>query len=138
MKIVRFAAVVMVAGLLACDSTTSTSTSPSPDGKVTGTITYRERIALPPEAVVEVRLSDVSLQDVASTLIGKSIITEPGQVPIPFEVSYFTSVIDQRHTYAVSARITVGNDLWFINTTAYPVITLGNPTHVDMVVQLVR
>lgn len=71
-------------------------------------------------------------------MIGKTIISEPGQVPISFEVSYHTSVIDPRHTYAVSARITVGNELWFINTTSYPVITHGNPSHVDMMVELVR
>ena len=139
MRIARLVTLALVAGLLGCDSRSSGPTSPEADlGHVTGTITYRERVALPPEAVVEVRLSDVSLQNAPSFLIGKSIMSETGQVPIAFEVSYHPSVIDPQHTYAVGVRITVGNELWFINTTSYPVITRGNPSHVDMVVELVR
>ena len=49
---------------------------------VTGTITYRERIALPENAIVNVQLQDVSLQDVAATVIAETTITTPGQVPI--------------------------------------------------------
>ena len=48
---------------------------------VTGTVTYRERIALPPNAVATIRLQDVSLQDVAAIPIGIQIITDTGQVP---------------------------------------------------------
>ena len=35
---------------------------------VTGSVAYRELIALPPDAVLEVRLSDVSRQDVAAVI----------------------------------------------------------------------
>ena len=50
-------------------------------GKVSGTITYRERMALGPDATVEVELRDVSLQDAPSITIAKVTITNPGQVP---------------------------------------------------------
>ena len=41
---------------------------------VTGTVAYRERMALPSDAVVEVRLSDVSRQDVAAPLIAETTV----------------------------------------------------------------
>ena len=134
MNVGRFLILLLVIGLPACDDT---ATSPDPR-MVTGTITYRERIALPKNAIVNVQLQDVSLQDVAATVIAETTITTPGQVPIPFEISYDQSGIVPQNTYAIRATITVDGVLWFTNTTAYPVITQGNPSHVDMVLTFVR
>ena len=100
---------------------------------VTGTITYRERIALTPNAVVEVKLLDVSRADAPAITVGEQIIENPGQVPIAFEIEYDPADIDQRFTYAIGARITESGELAFINDTSYQVITRDNPTHVDMV-----
>ena len=88
----------------------SPPTSLTPDtpvaSRVTGTITYRERIALSPDAVVEVKLSDVSLMDVAAVTIEEQVIRNPGQVPIEFEIEYDPDEIDERFTYAIQVRIT--------------------------------
>ena len=46
---------------------------------VTGTVDYRERMALPPDAVVEVRLSDVSRQDVAAPVIAETTVLPEGR-----------------------------------------------------------
>ena len=112
-------------------------TSSKPDtlatSKVTGTITYRERIALSPDAVVEVKLSDVSLMDVSSITIEEQVILNPGQVPIDFEIEYDPDEIDERFTYAIQVRIMENGRLLFINDTAYDVITRNNPDHVDIV-----
>ena len=105
----------------------------SPTSKVTGTITYRERIALSSNAVVIVKLSDVSLQDAPSVTIEELTIQNPGQVPISFEIEYDPDDIDERFTYAIQVRIIEGDELAFINDTAYDVITRNNPHHVDMV-----
>ena len=111
----------------------------SPDAAVSGTITYRERIALSEDATVIVELRDVSLADAAAPLIASQTIRNPGQVPIEFRVPYNRDDIDPRNTYGISARI-LGADgrLAFINDTAYDVITRGNPTSVDMVLVLVQ
>ena len=68
--------------------------------------------------------------DAPATVIGEQVIeTNGAQVPIPYSVSYDPSVIDERHTYTMSARITDGDgNLLWINDTAIPVITQGNPT----------
>ena len=55
---------------------------------LTGTVTYRERIALPPGAVVEVSLLDVSLADAPSRTIARTRITARRQVPIPYRLRF--------------------------------------------------
>ncbi|ASI90298.1 MULTISPECIES: YbaY family lipoprotein [Vibrio] len=107
---------------------------------VKGTIAYRERIALPPNAVVTVKLQDVSLQDVAATVISEQTFTTDGaQVPFDFELSYDMADIKAKHTYSVSARIEVDGKLRFISDTSYPVITDANQTaNVNMMLVGVR
>lgn len=101
-------------------------------GIVSGTVSYRERIALSPQAEIEIRLLDVSRQDVAATLISAQTLSPPNQVPISFELSYDTADIDERMSYAVSARISDHGRLMFINDTQIPVLTRGAGNHVDM------
>ena len=110
-----------------------------PNAAVSGTVTYRERIALTPGASLVVELRDVSLADAAAPLIARQTIANPGQVPINFKVEYSREDIDSRHTYAIQARIIESDGrLAFINDTAHHVITRGNPDHVDMVLVLVQ
>ncbi len=105
---------------------------------VSGTVYYLQRIALPPGASVEVKLVDISRQDVPAVTIAEQKISNPGQVPIPFELSYDPAKIDHRMTYAVQARIERGVRLLFISTSVFPVITRGNPTHVEVKVDPVK
>lgn len=86
---------------------------------VSGSIAYRERIALPPSAQIEVRLDDVSLADAPSRTIARQAFGADGQqVPIAFLLRFDRGQIDPRHSYAVSARITGGDGkLMFITDT---------------------
>lgn len=105
---------------------------------VSGTVAYRQRIALPPDAEVEVTLSDVSIKDAAAPVI--AIITVPPdgrQVPLPFELPYDAARIDTTHTYAVRATIRGGGRLMFATDAAFPVITRGNPTSVSLMLDQV-
>jgi putative lipoprotein len=106
---------------------------------VTGTVSYREPIALPHDAVIEVSLLDVSLMDVAAKLISKQTITPEQSVPIPFKLHYDPQDIDQRMTYAVQARILDGEDkLLFVTDISYQVLTRGQPDRVDLVLKHIR
>ena len=97
----------------------------SPNASVSGTVTYRERIALSPGARLEVSLRDVSYQDAAAPLIARQTIEDPGQVPIKFKVEYNRGDIDSRNVrIRISARIIEEDGrLAFTNDTAYEVIT---------------
>jgi putative lipoprotein len=119
-----------------------TSAAPSAggaaSGRVTGTVTYLQRVSMPPSAVIKVQLVDVSRADAPATMLGEQIITAGGkQVPFAFEIAYDPAKIDQRFSYAVQARIEDGGKLLFINDQRYAVITRGAPTHVDMVLKAV-
>ena len=107
---------------------------------VAGTVTYREKIALPPQGVVvTVKVEDISRADASAVTIGEQTIENPGhQVPIPFEIEYNPDDIDERYTYAMRVRIEVDGKLWFTNTTRHQVITRGFPTsNVEVILEKV-
>jgi heat shock protein HslJ len=114
-----------------------TACSGSGEAAVTGTVTYRQRIALPEDAVITVKIEDVSLMDVPAKTIGEQVIeTEGKQVPFPYDVAYNEDDIDERNTYSMGVRIEDSTGkLLFISDTMTPVITNGNPTEdVEIVV----
>jgi putative lipoprotein len=95
-------------------------------GTVTGTVNYRHRMALPPDAVVDVSLQDTTLADAPARIVGQTTIATRGaQVPIPFRIDYDPSGIDPSHRYTVRATITVDGKVLFNSPTAYPVLTRG-------------
>lgn len=109
------------------------------EARVTGTVTYLQRIALPQGAVVEVKLLDVSRANARAVTIAKQVIKPAGrQVPFAFELRYDPRRLKERRRYVVQARITVSGRLRFINTEAYPVIMHGHPDTVEVIVKPVR
>lgn len=125
-----------IVALAACGGNKGVQTAEKPEGatmaKVTGTVSYRERMALPPGAVLKVQLIDGSIADAPADVIAQETIPVTTQVPIPFSLSYDPKRIIPMHSYAVQARIEVDGKLWFINTTSNPVITNGKPTTIDV------
>ncbi|PQJ89464.1 YbaY family lipoprotein [Aliivibrio sifiae] len=91
---------------------------------VTGSVGYRERIALPANAVITVTLSDVSLADAPSKTITEETF-EAGEKSSPFDYSlaFNTADIQPNHTYAVRATIKIDGKLRFTTDTSYTVIT---------------
>ncbi|RQO42813.1 hypothetical protein DBV14_27110 [Variovorax sp. KBW07] len=130
--------------LNACAAPSSTpAPAPAPSGggggaasplRVTGTVAYRERIALDPSAEVVVQLLDVSRMDAPSVTLAEQRIKANGkQPPFAFELKVDAARIDPRMRYAVSARILRGEQLLFINDTQYSVLTQGNGTTANLV-----
>ncbi|KFI27053.1 glycoprotein-polysaccharide metabolism protein [Haematobacter missouriensis] len=85
-----------------------------------GTVTYRERMALPPGAEVEVKLLDVSRADAPATILAETTLRPGHAAPFPFALEYDAAAIAQGHSYALQARITAGERLLFITTTRHP------------------
>lgn len=104
-------------------------------GRIAGTVTYRERIALQPGSTVRVVLEDVSRADVPTALVAETSIRTERQVPIPFTLEYDPAGIDTAHVYTVRAEIRgpEGAARWR-STGHYPVVTQGNPNEVDILV----
>ena len=121
------------------NATTTVTSGNQPNASVSGTVTYRERLALTPGARLEVQLRDTSYQDAAAPLVAQQVIENPGQPPIRFKVEYHRDDIDDRNTYSIQADIIEADGrLAFTNDTAYDVITRGNPRQVDMTLVMVQ
>jgi putative lipoprotein len=109
---------------------------PAATARVTGTVTYLQRIALAPTAVVRVQLVDASRADAPAVVLAEQVVQAGDkQVPIAFEIPYDPARIEANHTYAVQARIEDDGAVRFLNDQRYAVITRGAPTHVDMVLR---
>ena len=102
------------------------------DPVVSGSVFYRERMAMPPGAVLRVSLLDVSRADTAADVLAGLEVADPGNVPIEFELTYDPVLIDDRGTYAVRATIDVDGTLWWTSTEAHLVLTDGRPSTVDI------
>ena len=102
---------------------------------IQGTATYRERMALPPTAVFEATLEDVSRADAPAAIVASTRVTSPGNPPIAFTITYEPRRIVPEHRYVVRGRIAVDGELLFTTDTAIPVITQGSPTDVSMLLR---
>jgi len=123
-----FGLVPLVVGVLAVPEVTKAG-----EKTIAGEVTYRERIALPPDAVLMVELADVSLADAPATIIAKRRIAPAGQVPVRFEIGFDPRAIQKGRTYALQARITVGERLMFVTDASHQVDPLvGKPESVMM------
>ena len=112
--------------------------APAPIGRLTGTVSYRARIALPPDAVLKVALVEATRADAEAVPISEVSLARPGQVPIAFELPYPTARINAKRTYLVRATIEQGGEAKWSSTRRYPVITNDQPTKVDIVVDAVK
>jgi len=102
-------------------------------------VTYTARIALPPDAAIDVRLEDVSLADAPAKLVAENIFAlGQNQVPVPFQLPYNPSEIQPSHRYCVRANITVDGNLLFTTTQLYPVLTNGASTDVALLLERVQ
>lgn len=103
------------------------------DNVVSGNATFRRANPLPASAVLIVRIADVSRQDTAATIVAEQRIEVGGrQSPVPFDITYDRSKIQDRGRYAVQAEIRDGGRLLYVTNTNYPVITQGNPRSVEV------
>lgn len=87
---------------------------PALAAKVTlsGEVTYRERMALPEDAVLRLQLVDLTLPNLPPRLDVEAP-TGQGQVPLSFNLTFNDSLILPDHTYALVASIgTAGGTLF--------------------------
>ncbi len=104
---------------------------------LSGTVAYRERIVLPPSAVVEVKLVDVSLADAPSKTLAQTSVRPGRQVPIAYRLRYDDAKIKPGRRYALQARIMVNDQLMFITATHHPVFAEG-PDQTNIIVERVN
>ena len=134
----RFPALMLGIGLL-ITMTHTTQVQASETESVSGTLHCPEDFVLPSNAIAYITLTDVSpLQASSSEMIARQFIHQPCQNPTAFELIYDPTKISERHLYAIQVRIALEDEVILTNTSAYPVITQGNPTVIDVHVRSVE
>jgi putative lipoprotein len=101
--------------------------------RISGTVFYRQRIALPPNAILVLTLADISRADAPATLIVEKKINLMGrQVPIPFTLTYNSSQLDPRFRYSLRAQIFVENQLQWTSTRVYSINPQNDSTELNI------
>lgn len=116
------------ASLLGLSAIIAASPSLAAPATIRGSVSYRERIALPPSATVTVQLIDVSRAGASFTIIAETT-TRPGRnVPVPYVIRYNDRDIRPNRRYALRAEIRDGRRLLFTTTRNYPILSGGRET----------
>jgi heat shock protein HslJ len=110
-----------------------TSATPATPAAVRGTVTYRERMALPADATVEVWISDIGSGVVTMAILGETTVAANGrQVPLPFELTLDPTRVNADRPYGIRAVIRAGGQTLFETREPTPILTQGQPTTVAL------
>jgi putative lipoprotein len=105
---------------------------------ISGNVSYLQRIALPPDAVLIVRIQDVSRAGTPARILAEQRIELAGrQVPIAFQTTVDRDLIGKRARITAAGRIERGGKLLFISDKSYPVIRNGQAVPVEMTLKQV-
>ena len=121
-------------------TTTAAATKPAVSSfiDVSGNVSYLQRIALPPDAVLIVRIQDVSRADAPARILAEQRIELAGrQVSISFQTTVDRDLIGKRARITAAARIERGGKLLFISDKSYPAIRNGQAVPVEMTLKQV-
>ena len=106
---------------------------------LTGEVDFSAVSSLPPDATLEVTLSDVSRQDAPARTIANDTISPAGTSPASFVLTYEPKDLGDGVDFAVSARIHQGDKLLAISDTRVSVLgRSGNTGPVQVVVTPVQ
>lgn len=93
---------------------------------VSGTVWIRQKVALPPDAVLTVTLSDASIADAPSKVLSQKVTrTEGKQAPFSFALPYNPADIQPNARILLSSAVTINGKLVFITDTVQEVINRG-------------
>ncbi|CAK9884128.1 MAG: putative lipoprotein YbaY [Candidatus Erwinia impunctatus] len=93
---------------------------------VKGVIVLGHRAVLPADAALTVRLSDISRADAPASILSQIVVLTCGtQPPFSFSLPFDATDIAPHGNVTLSATVSVGGKVTFINDEVIPVITNG-------------
>ena len=104
---------------------------------IEGSVWYRERMALPPNAEIHIFLEDVARMDVPSQVIATTSLVPEGGPPWDFSLGYDPRKLHDRGRYVLRARIEVDGQLLFISTEQIPAFSRDAGSPVEILVSRV-
>jgi putative lipoprotein len=97
-----------------------------------GTVSYRSQVTLPPYAILEVSIVDLSIDPPANVFAITQVRTR-NRLPIPYSLNFDDTRL-RHHDYALRARILVDGKVWFASLKSYGV---HGPVQPEVVVERV-
>ena len=91
-----------------------------------GTASYRERMALPPGAVFEATLQDISKAGALPKVLGRAVLDPAGQPPFQFAIDYDPAAIRSGGNYVVDAIVSLRGRQMFVTPMPERVFTGTN------------
>jgi len=83
--------------------------------QIHGRVIYQQRIALPPQAFLLVRLVDVTNPEQPQEVVVEQRLALDGHVPASFTLPLALQDLPEDRLYALKAQISVGDSLWFVH-----------------------
>ncbi|WP_300297853.1 YbaY family lipoprotein [Ferrovibrio sp.] len=102
---------------------------------VSGTVSYRERLILPADSQIVVRLEDISRGPAYPQVVTEQRITPNSAGTTTFSLPYGHNDINPNATYVVNAWVEQGGRVLFRNAKVYQVLTKTAPSsniHVEL------
>jgi len=122
---------------LACSALACVAAGAASAGTLSGSAAYRERMMLPPDAVFEAQLQDVSRADAPAAVLGRTRLDPAGPPPFRFEIAYDDGAIRPGGRYSVRATVTHRGQLLFTTDRFYPVLD-GRSVPLDLLLVSAR
>lgn len=110
-------------------------------GIIQGSLFFRERMMLPPDATAVILLQDTSRADAPATVLSSIALSEAYHTPLAFQIPYIKADIHPSHSYSLRAYIVSQGTMFFSTTNAYPVLRKAQenrPISVDLLLHRVH
>jgi putative lipoprotein len=105
--------------------------------RIVGDVVPAGAQAFPDDAVVHVAMADVSRQDAEAVTIDEVHVSAGGRPAVPFEVRFDPRKLDRRHDYALQVRVTISDELVFMNTQSVPLQPFEDSGRIEVAVDRV-
>lgn len=100
---------------------------------LSGQVTYRERVALPPGAALRIMLVDLSDPAQHAHVDVRAPVGSPGQVPLTFALNFDDQALTPGRRYGIVAEILAGDRIWFHTAEPYGLDPLAPPASLVIV-----
>ncbi|MHA7601991.1 META domain-containing protein [Alicycliphilus sp. T452] len=108
--------------------------APGPDAFITGAVISRERLYVPPGAVFDAALVDVTQAGEPPLVLGRQRLAPAGPLPYELRIPYRQALIHPQGRYEVRAALTQQGRLLLDTPGVHPVLLSPEFRHVDVIV----
>lgn len=113
----------------------SVSCAPGPTVEIEGTISYTQRIMLPPTAIARAYVVPLGGTGVPGPELAEFISDPPSRVPVPFRLEIDTGKLTTGARYQLRGEITVDDQLMFFGYQELGDDPVAWPSEVELVVK---